>query len=450
MKKFIISTVLSGLLFATGINTKLSKTIPDENTVLVNQEYIDSLSKGWNLIGVEHTIDNLSETFKNTDIVWIYNNEVKKFYAYTNSNFPDIRADIEESGYLYPFSFIPAGSGIWVYRKIDLPEFKYFDYEILDKNENEVKVRLKINISLPQNDNLFYVTKAYDNNKEIELSFLPPLNENYSIADINLTRGLHKITICQGVGSADFSPATIRYNVCKSIDIGTDLPDFNDYNEYNNTLYNFYGSVVDEYNSTLSGVDIVLQLPDKNITSTTDINGNYDLKIDENITFPVLLTATKEGYIPQSVNVYKNDSTDYKINFQLSEKQDNVVIIDKNLHHLGDDYYSGTINSQFQAKSEGLVYVKKFNLSKEFLDTYHYATLYIYVKGAQVGNELIINNIFIGRLDKSPSDGSFGRYMYKVSFDRLKEENTLVIKSVKTYSGDYDDFEFANIQLKAK
>jgi len=222
MKKiFVLSSVVSSLLLATGINRNLQRVVPDTNTVLVNQEYVDSLPKGWNLIGVEHNITDLS-VFKNVDITWINDRNTKNWEVY--SNMPDINGNIESSPYKQIKS-IPAASGIWIYRKIDLPKFTYFAYDVLEKNDKEAKVELKVNIALPQNNALFYEAKVYDNEKEVNVGFLPQFDDNnYSTADMNLTGGFHKITVCQGVGSADFSPATIRYNVCKSLDISVDLP----------------------------------------------------------------------------------------------------------------------------------------------------------------------------------------------------------------------------------
>ena len=455
MKKFLGSAVIVGFLFASGFNPNLSKIIPDKNTVLVNEEYIDGLSKGWNLIGVEHNITDLS-ILKNIDIAWMYNNKTKKWEVY--SPMPDI--DIDALPYR-KITSIPAGSGIWVYRKINLPKFTYLNYDILEKNNNEMKVELKVNIDLPKDNNLFYEEKTYDNGKEINLKFLPSFDENYSIADVNLTRGYHKITICEGIGSANFSPATVRYNVCKSIGIGTDLPDFdeNDINHSNMNavtnlppypyIYELYGNVTDIYNNSLKNVKIVLQLPDENITTLTNENGDYNLSIDENISFPVLVTAYKDGYLPESKNIFKQDTTNYKIDFQLKPQNDEIVI-DKSLHHLGDDNYGGTINSQFQAKSEGIVYTKEFNLSNEFLNTYKNAILSFYMKGAQYNNPLYINGKLITSLNNSPDDGSFGVYSVKIPISDLKNQNILKIESSTNGSSDYDDFEFANIQLKGE
>jgi len=60
MKKFIsLSLITAGFLYASSNSYTLKKIIPDESTVIVNQDYIDNLPKGWNLIGVEHNISNL-------------------------------------------------------------------------------------------------------------------------------------------------------------------------------------------------------------------------------------------------------------------------------------------------------------------------------------------------------------------------------------------------------
>lgn len=442
MKKIFISTVLVSLLFA-GTQTDLPNF--DDGTVFVNQQYVDNLSKGWNLIGVEHRIKDLG-ILKNIDLAWIFDRNTKEWKVY--SPMTDIQSDIESSSYYNKLiKTIPAASGIWVYRKINLPKFKKFDYKILAKNDKEAKLRLNVDIELPNksNNSLFYEENDYDNGKKIDLAYLPSFDENDSSMDmdVNLSLGHHTITICQGVGFSNFSPATIRYNVCKSVNI-------NLFAENNiSALYDFYGNIIDNDHSALSNVKITLQLPDKNITSITNSNGDYDLNIDKKINFPVLITASKEGYLPESVNIYKKDNlTQYKKNFILSKQAGNVVVIDKDLHHLGDDSYTGAINSQFQANAEGTIYKKDFNLTSDFINSHSNVKLSIYVKGAQYKNPIYINGNSIGYLDKSPNDGSFGKYSISISSNYLKDNNVLEIKS--KYDSDYDDFEFANIQLIGK
>lgn len=457
MKKLFLSIVGCSLVFAASSQKNLKKIIPDENIIVVNQQYVDKLSKGWNLIGVEHNTN--VDILKNVDIAWKYNNKTKKWEVY--SPMPDIQGDLKNSSYSNSiFKNIPAGSGVWVYRKINLPIFNYLNYKIIDKNKNEVKVELIVNMSFPKDNNVFYEAKYYDNNVPINLNFLPAIDMtnlptfdgDYAVADVNLTGGYHKITICEGVGSTNFSPATTRYNVCKSVIIDTGVKGATDFPDFGNiAMYDFFGKVTDDNDNPLSGVKVILPFPDRNITTVTDNEGNYDLKIDQNISFPVLVTASKDGYVPISKNVYKNDDlTKYEEDFKLVKKTDDVVILDKSLHHLGDDNYGGNINSQFQAKSEGVKYKKEFNLSDEFLNNYSQFTLTLYAKGLQYENPLYINGHLITQLDNSPQDGSFGKLSVSIPKEYLKNNNVIEIDSVQNNSSDYDDFEFANIQLKGE
>jgi len=120
------------------------------------------------------------------------------------------------------------------------------------------------------------------------------------------------------------------------------------------------------------------------------------------------------------------------------------------VHHLGNDEFSGRINSQFQVSAEGIRYRRTFTLAHDQVPPMvDLAAIRILVRGVQNPNLIFVNGHKLPtRLDTSPSDGSFGEFIAVVPAELLREgENTFEIEDVKRQNTDIDDFEFVNPQL---
>jgi hypothetical protein len=167
----------------------------------------------------------------------------------------------------------------------------------------------------------------------------------------------------------------------------------------------------------------------------------------------VAVSASRPGYTPDSANVSAADiAAGARHDFRLSPVVRSVVALesDPGVHHLGDDGYEGRINSQFQKRSEGLVYRAAFRLiAEQTPPRVARAEVVMLVKGAQAANEVWINGRRLDRrLDRSPEDGSFGEFRARFPPEWLVEgENTLSIRSVHG-PVDYDDFEFVNVRVR--
>ncbi len=188
------------------------------------------------------------------------------------------------------------------------------------------------------------------------------------------------------------------------------------------------------------------------LIAVTRDDGRYTLRpgpVPEHIA----LIATREGYEPASVSVptQRLVSGVVERDIVLSRETLDEVALERRpeVHHLGNNEFTGRINSQFQRRSEGLVYRATFTLTREQIDR---ATPIVYLrllaKGAQAPNPVRINGHRLSRyLTDSPRDGSFGAWQAPVRREWLVEgENTLEIRSVRGES-DLDDFEFVNIRL---
>ena len=126
------------------------------------------------------------------------------------------------------------------------------------------------------------------------------------------------------------------------------------------------------------------------------------------------------------------------------------------MHHLGDDDFSGRINSQFQRDAEGSDITMTFNIPPSMRTDLgrlsnddQEVTLTMMVKGVQLSHRLYINNRRLSeRLEDSPSNGSFGEFRVSFPADYLKVgSNQFEIKATSRGS-DVDDFEFVNVKVE--
>jgi len=214
------------------------------------------------------------------------------------------------------------------------------------------------------------------------------------------------------------------------------------------------GLVLDnEKQQPVSGIKIrVPSTADTKETFSRD-DGRYILSVPEDqMPDSFLILASDARYVPDVRNITKIDGKyEYVADFSMKKITPDTVIleIEPALHHLGDNFYSGAINSQFQANAEGITYTKTFEIT-DFHLSFSNADIVLVAKGLQLDNTLEINGNQIGYLNSSPSDGSFGTLSWASATGILsKGSNVLKITSVvNNSSGDYDDFEFTNIIIR--
>jgi hypothetical protein len=142
-----------------------------------------------------------------------------------------------------------------------------------------------------------------------------------------------------------------------------------------------------------------------------------------------------------------------QVNFALTPISEKVIVIDNQLHHLGDNSYQGAANSQFQMSAEGLQYSRSFTVDEKQLG-YSTASLIITNRGAEENNQITLNGQNIGELCCSSSGGSFGTLQWNVDISILKKgSNQITINSALNSGsdatpGDHDDFEFTDIMIQ--
>ncbi|MEZ6233493.1 MAG: hypothetical protein R3B68_04830 [Phycisphaerales bacterium] len=197
------------------------------------------------------------------------------------------------------------------------------------------------------------------------------------------------------------------------------------------------------------------------VTARTDARGRYELVVPRGIPDNVAVSVAARGYTPASINVPADQiaraerrGRPLERDFELSPLDWAVVAIeeDPEVHHLGNDEFTGQINSQFQRTSEGIIWTREFTLAGgQTGAAIRAAELVLLAKGAQADNPIRINGRMLeGRIVGTPRDGSFGEMVFPFPPDWLREGvNTIEIRSVRG-SNDLDDFEFVNVRVRLR
>ncbi|MCB9849700.1 MAG: PD40 domain-containing protein [Phycisphaerales bacterium] len=214
------------------------------------------------------------------------------------------------------------------------------------------------------------------------------------------------------------------------------------------------GTVVDAHTGEpLPGSAVRLDLAGgATVTSLTDDAGAYALEIPD-VPEYFAISASLEGYLPASTNISADAVRGRAliVHFQLRRADLSAVAIEAvpDVHHLGDDHFTGSVNSQFQKQSEGARYTAEFELSRLQVAPYmSRGVLVMLTRGVQMRHPIYLNGRRTSlRLASSPNDGSFGEFRAEVDIADLREgTNTFEIRA-QSRGDDIDDFEFVNVQL---
>ncbi len=193
-------------------------------------------------------------------------------------------------------------------------------------------------------------------------------------------------------------------------------------------------------------------MPGDLVEVRTDDEGAFVLQPDFESDF-VAVTASRPGFLPHAMNLPIAELERGVVReIRLRPLADTVIAIEEEprVHHLGDNAFGGSINSQFQKESEGLEFSATFTLTGEQVAALgDQAGVSLLAKGLQADNRIRINGELVRkRMDASPRDGSFGAF--RATFDAswlVQGENTVSIESRRSSGSDHDDFEFVNVQI---
>ena len=220
-----------------------------------------------------------------------------------------------------------------------------------------------------------------------------------------------------------------------------------------NSVVEVSGVVTAESGTPIESVNVRIPLDNRHYETLTNASGAYTLRLpNDELPSGFLVLAHKDGYVPAGESFARTGNQRLRVDIVLEEAERDQVFLDDfiTLHHLGDDSFSGGINSQFQMRTEGTSFEIGFDLDPEFLN-YQDVQISLLAKGLQQPNELIINGKIIGLLDSSAGSGRFTRVTFDFGEPALflkPGANTLRVNSHRNSDGDYDDFEFTNIMLE--
>lgn len=199
----------------------------------------------------------------------------------------------------------------------------------------------------------------------------------------------------------------------------------------------------------LPGAEVAVENTTSYIGTLSDGDGHYALTIPRATTPDiVLVTATHPGY-SADIEPVDTRTGDEIVDFYLYSESPNLIAVSDALIHLGDNNYSGSINSQFQTPAIGFTAQITFQVSDENL-SYDTARLSMLVKGAQHRNKLFINDVEVGQMVDSPSDGGYGSQSWEFWRGVLVPgRNVLRVESVVDpgNTSDHDDFEFSEVRI---
>lgn len=229
--------------------------------------------------------------------------------------------------------------------------------------------------------------------------------------------------------------------------------------DFNKHGQNPTGYVID----ALSGKPVagaVVSVPDKGISVMTGNDGSF--RLDKGLSGNAILSVKKDGYLPFSLNA-KLDGLSAPFNLNIEQLQGQVVI-DEDIHHLGDNNYSAiSANAaSFRLPSEGPTFIKPFyieNIPKNGLvlkigsiiglDTYaafqHGQTQ---ITTYSSPTSIFLNSVKIAELALNADNK-----IIPIPKQYLKPhtENLIVIQTGVNQAGlstglmDYDDIEFMNV-----
>lgn len=212
-----------------------------------------------------------------------------------------------------------------------------------------------------------------------------------------------------------------------------------------------YSFIVSRNNSALSNSSVSIPTNNQNYSATTDNDGKCQINIPNGVTLPkyVIVSVDHNSIKPYALSVSGSSYTKTSRSINCQNVPLNVKIKDAALHHLGNDNYSGSANSQLQLSAEGLQKTFNFYLSS-IPSSMPY--LQIFARGVEHPTEIILNGITTNYLGNSDPNGDLTHYDYRLNKDPNKVlkigNNVLTIKTGANNGADpWDDIEICGLLL---
>lgn len=212
-----------------------------------------------------------------------------------------------------------------------------------------------------------------------------------------------------------------------------------------------YKFTVKRENSYLSNATVSIQTADKDYSGFTDSEGKCQIIIPNGAILPdfLIVTVDHNNVKPRGFSVSGSTNTNSNKVVTCSKAPSKVLVKEVTLHHLGNDQYSGSANSQHQLPTEGIEIPFSFYLSS-IPGTMPY--LQIFARGVQHSTKIIVNGQIVNTLGDSSPDGDLSFYDFDLNGNPANilkiGFNTLTIKTGENNESDpWDDIEFCALLL---
>ncbi len=198
----------------------------------------------------------------------------------------------------------------------------------------------------------------------------------------------------------------------------------------------------------------------KRFFDVTNSEGSYTIQVptDSLITTGFMsLNVYHKDYLPLTMT-YAAPLEDYSVHGandidSSMEKCENCLEVlnarYSELIHLGDNNFSGSINSQFQKDSDGIEF------SFDFANSNNANTklkIGFEAKGLQPNEDRVSARVIFGQqtieLEMSPEDGSYAEYSLEFENELGVETIKFITSDPRPSDGDVDDWEFTSFHVK--
>ena len=283
-----------------------------------------------------------------------------------------------------------------------------------------------------------------------------------NLLSILLLSAVSGLTACGG--GDETSNAQDQEKVQPPVDQGNNQPVQQGKNQNIDKSFDINGIILDEKSAPIKNAKIAVSLGNIEYSTYSDQTGKYTLKTPQDFKYPEFISGTiiAEHYKPTTLllsfknkNLYVDQSSN---NPQLFQLKDNDVIFFNGLTviHLGDDSFSGAVNSQFQVQASGLKWKDSFIYSSDKKSKYNKFCVSMTGKGIQgtVSDSYIALVRQSGVVDKlilkdSNVSGDYSNSEYCFSLSNVNENEQVGVEVVSENGGNgYDDFEVINIMGK--
>ncbi len=214
-----------------------------------------------------------------------------------------------------------------------------------------------------------------------------------------------------------------------------------------------YNFTIKRNDLTISNASVLIETFDQLFSATTDNQGRCQIKIPNDVSLPtyVIVTVDHSSIRPRAFSVPGATYNISNLSVPCKETPSTVLVKETSLHHLGNDQYGGSANSQHQLPTEGIERSFSFYLSG-IPGTMPY--LQLYARGIEHPTEIKINGITTNKLGNSSSDGDLSKWDIQLNPDVIPSNvfqagyNTLTIKTGANDASDpWDDIEFCALLL---